>query len=79
MNERIKELREQAANYASATYSNYTMATFDTNKSIETLFEEKFAELIIRKCAAIAGKAEYSDTWLEPVEDAIKEHFGVEQ
>lgn len=49
MNERIKELREQAANYASVTYANYTMATFDTNKSIETLFEEKFAELIIQE------------------------------
>ena len=21
----------------------------------------------------------YSDTWLEPVEDAIKKHFGVEE
>jgi hypothetical protein len=40
---------------------------------------EKFAELIVEECAKIAGKAEYSDTWLEPVEDAIKKHFGVEE
>jgi hypothetical protein len=33
----------------------------------------------VRECAKIAGKAEYSDTWLEPVEDAIKKHFGVEE
>jgi hypothetical protein len=35
--------------------------------------------LIVEECAKIAGKAEYSDTWLEPVEDAIKKHFGVEE
>jgi hypothetical protein len=39
---------------------------------------QKFAELIIRECASIAGKAEYNDTWAEPVEDTIKKHFGVE-
>jgi hypothetical protein len=39
---------------------------------------KKFAELIIKECASIAGKAEYSDTWTEPVEDTIKKHFGVE-
>jgi hypothetical protein len=50
MNERIRELREQAAKFAEVTYDNYTMATFNTNKSIETLFEEKFAELIVREC-----------------------------
>ena len=40
---------------------------------------EKFAELIVRECASIAGKAEYSDTWFVPVEDTIKQHFGVEE
>lgn len=56
MNERIKELREQAADFASVTYDNYTMATFDTNKSIETLFEDKFTELIVMECARIADR-----------------------
>jgi malate synthase len=40
---------------------------------------QRAAELIVKECAKIAGKAEYSDTWLEPVEDAIKKHFGVEE
>jgi hypothetical protein len=54
MNERIRELREQAAKFAEVTYDNYTMATFNTNKSIETLFEEKFAELIVEECGRVA-------------------------
>jgi hypothetical protein len=78
MNERIKELREQAGDFATETYSKYTMATFDTNKSIETLFEEKFAELIVLECAEIANAG------LTPDEDYligndILKHFGVEQ
>jgi hypothetical protein len=66
MNQRIKELAQQA---------NFT------EQDIQDMSPgfEKFAELIIRECASIAGKAEYSDTWNEPVEDTIKKHFGVEE
>lgn len=76
MNERIKELRERASDYASVTYANYTMATFDTNKSIETLFEEKFAELIVNACAALGDYAENGGVLRPSV--IIKEYFGVE-
>jgi hypothetical protein len=69
MNERIHDLAIQAKDWAYADHDGYTA---------QMLFEQKFAELIVRECAKIAGKAEYSDTWLEPVEDAIKKHFGVE-
>ena len=70
MNERIKELAEQAS-----------LELFNDTAQHRLLkgFAEKFAELIVKECASIAGKAEYSDTWLEPVEDAIKKHFGVEE
>ena len=81
MNERIKELREQAADFASQTYSKYTMATFNTNKSIETLFEEKFAELIVRECAEVIQDSPWQlGHECTPSEQAslIKEHFGVE-
>ena len=64
MNERIKELEQQAMTFRAG---------------IQMLDTDKFAELIVKECASIAGKAEYSDTWLEPVEDAIKKHFGVEE
>ena len=67
MNERIEKLAEQAHVYA----GGHSLWCHSGDV-------EKFAELIVKECAKIAGKAEYSDTWLEPVEDAIKQHFGVE-
>ena len=76
MNERIKELAEQAASFAETAYNKQTMATFHTNKSAEEIFREKFAELIVRECADISdasfhnGSAGYT---------AILKHFGVEQ
>jgi hypothetical protein len=75
MNERIQELEKQAWEFVDKTW-NWANAN---NPSQATLFKTKFAELIVKECAKIAGKAEYSDTWLEPVEDAIKKHFGVEE
>jgi len=75
MNERIRELEKQAWEFVDKTW-NWANAN---NPSQATLFKTKFAELIVQECAKIAGKAEYSDTWLEPVEDAIKKHFGVEE
>jgi len=73
MNERIQELAEQAGYteaYYASDYGPFIPAEFN---------KQKFAELIVKECAKIAGKAEYSDTWLEPVEDAIKKHFGVKE
>jgi hypothetical protein len=45
---------------------------------VKQIDQKQFAELLVKECASIAGKAEYSDTWTEPVEDTIKKHFGVE-
>ena len=61
MNERIRELAEQAG------YSkDYLEIGLPSNM-------EKFAELIVRQCAEIAGTAEPYKA-----EDLIKQHFGVE-
>ena len=70
MNERIKELIEKSTTIEHGVDNGFDRVTFD---------KEKFAELIVLECGKIAGKAEYSDTWLEPVEDAIKKHFGVKE
>jgi hypothetical protein len=42
MNERIKQLAEQAKDWAYAEHDGYTA---------QMLFEQKFAELIVRECA----------------------------
>jgi len=77
MNERIDELKRQALMFAQEKCNGQSR---DANGVLRSdIMTEKFAELIVKECAKIAGKAEYSDTWTEPVEDTIKKHFGVEE
>jgi len=54
MNERIKELWEQAREYATTRHpvSNIILSVNSD------LFEQKFAELIVRHCALTAGLME---------------------
>ena len=68
MNKRITELAEQARMYA-LTLEN---RVDDCND----VFEQKFAELIVRECASAVNSRDDSDTgfWA----NIIKEHFGVE-
>ena len=67
MNERIKELALQAMTYVTHNPKANKLNSGD-------MFDEKFAELIVRECAEIADKAEpYKAS------DLIKQHFGVEE
>ena len=74
MNEQIKQLWEKAAT-ASAAYPSGQNNSWETQVN----FMEKFAELIVRECAKVAGDFEYARLHDSLVEDKIKEHFGVEQ
>ena len=69
MNERIKELKEQAMEWVP------NMADPDTK--IRLLNAEKFAELIVRECAELATK-EYNNRGAIHGNDLLK-HFGVEE
>ena len=74
MNERIKELLEQAGGH----FSTHILTSYPAQRreSIELWDDkiEKFAKLIVLECASIADTA-------EPffASDLIKEHFGVEE
>ena len=77
MNERIKQLAEQAREFATTRHpvSNIILSVNSD------LFEQKFAELIISECAnAIVNDSRLSDvrTARNGCVRAIKEHFGVE-
>ena len=67
MNERIKELAERATKHYPAIESSGEFWTFD---------KEKFAELIVRECAAVANIN--SHQWQVPGDFVLK-HFGVEE
>ena len=83
MNERIKELAEQAESFAETAYNKQTMATFHTNKSAEEIFREKFAELIVRECAEVGHDSvedgDDIDAIMRRVHNNILKHFGVEE
>ena len=66
MNERIKELLEQATNSIKDEYGHWIGSELD---------EEKFAELIIKECAQVAS--DYDGAHY--VGSAIEKHFGVEE
>jgi hypothetical protein len=67
MNERIRELKQQAEAYVDSV---------DDGLGIEhyrELVDLKFAELIVKECADIAMREDH-----DPAE-CIKKHFGVEE
>jgi hypothetical protein len=69
MNERIKELAEQAG---STHKQNLGVYQFYTDEL------EKFAELIVRECAEVSENYAGGSMPLS-IAFAIKEHFGVEE
>jgi len=69
MNERIRELAEQAG----MTDDKFGMYFAKDNHDEDGVDLEKFAELIVRECATIADQAEPYKA-----NDLILKHFGVE-
>jgi hypothetical protein len=72
MNERIRQLAEQATKIIEPDDPDFMHEIFD---------KEKFAELIVRECMDVAkyytpDTEECEYTWL--IHDKIKKHFGVE-
>ena len=65
MNERIRELAEQATTYIEPTSNSGEGWIFD---------KEKFAELIVRECMEVVSRKCASPT----AYNALVEHFGVE-
>jgi len=75
MNERIKELAEQATTYIDPSANDGVCWDFD---------KEKFAELIVKECIeqASIGNGHGNNQWDRALTFAsknIKEHFGVEE
>jgi hypothetical protein len=77
MNERIKELAEQASLYARSDNSSMVFENFQKR------YTEKFAELIVRECIDIAQDRAnfpgYPPNDVNDIIDEIREHFGVRE
>jgi len=83
MNERIKELAEQAEEYAHDEWPG-TLAEFRYGIKWFEDYNKKLAELIVKECIKICSDVE-ADTEMDLSDGAlvcvaeIKEHFGVEE
>ena len=95
MNERIKQLAEQAG----VKFTNYGSGDFIDDGDCGTYHLQKFAELIVRECAKICIERNVSNLDLDVIHESgkftlqdlatkscgenlskqIKKHFGVEQ
>ena len=78
MNERIKQLAEQAKKYALDTIIEFTDPE-QTLKVYSESYDTKFAELIVRECADIFEGVYTDQQRPERIDKRIKEHFGVKE
>ena len=76
MNERIKELAQQAR-HESSLYGGKP-----GDKDFDELYNKKFAELIVRECVEVCleqrNPANLNYKPSEQFAEAVKQHFGVE-
>ena len=91
MNERIKELAEQAHCYACeyARRPDYSPHNPYNESMYKRRYDSKFAELIVRECAELSVNSQYANTKSEYYEgfnealvyagNKIRKHFGVEE
>ena len=83
MNERIKELAEQARLWAEVSYEKQNdqfTSHWDTpiGYTVSQFFEQKFAELIVRECADLFDKNETEYAIPEHrIHNSIMIHFGL--
>ena len=78
MNEKIKQLAEQADNYAKQTV-HYYQGQFDGltwEGKIKQVRDTKFAELIVKECGVALYPMLYKMVSRGQAYDLIKQHFG---
>jgi hypothetical protein len=72
MNERIRELADEAAKYSATMF-------LPTGENGDELFIEKFAELIVQECIDTVLDSSVEYTTRPRIAEELKEHFGVEE
>ena len=77
MNERIRDLKEQALIWAIETLDPDALNDNEWGVAID----EKFAELIVKECAELCDRFQAREVGMQPTEcaGAIRKMFGVEE
>ena len=73
MNEQIRELAKQAGGHKCLCVDSITLSLLGENAI------DKFAELIVEKCAAIIESQDVDPSFKLRMSWAVKEYFGVEE
>jgi hypothetical protein len=76
MNERIKQLANQAMDHAEAIHGRFYEEHEAPNWDTFDAYEQKFAELIVQECMGRCSVNEHSPSY--EARARIAEHFGVE-
>ena len=85
MNLRIQELAVEARQYAFGEVENSQDPTEWSTKYYNEMFEQKFAELIVRECVGVIHQQQRTPQGFFYAKDAhthelaIKQHFGIGQ
>jgi hypothetical protein len=79
MNERIRLLAEQARQYAFAKVELTQDPTEWSSKYYNEMFDQKFAELIVRECGVALSPMLRDMISRGQAVELIKKHFGVEE
>jgi hypothetical protein len=80
MNERIEKLAVEARQYAFGEVENSQDPTEWSTKYYNEMFEQKFAELIVRECADVCENLQkWPSTEPRHCANDIRIHFGVEE
>jgi len=77
VNERIQELAEQAAQEVRVEHNNAYWRMQDEIKE-DSMWREKFAELIVKECLLKANGAKIRGETIDELIERIKDDFGVE-
>ena len=82
MNERIRELAQQAFQPINDISTEGVADRYTFEQTWFQMYNQKFAELIVRECLQIVNRKEYSYHEADPLwetAELIKEHFGVQE
>jgi len=77
MNQRIRELAEQATSNILVNHEGYRGKGY--TEQVEYFNKEKFAELIVAECVKLLPPEMTHGPDGRPLEQVFKQHFGVEQ
>jgi hypothetical protein len=79
MNERIEKLAVEARQYAFGEVENSQDPTEWSTKYYNEMFEQKFAELIVKECMEWCDAHATIDGSAQQIRNSIKNYFGVEE